>query len=197
MKTFLLFLIALFGCGCNKPKATDKPATIIQKGTASYGAGAITNLWNSSYYPNYKIDTINGSTSCHLSNFKSNDGYSGLIYMFYFYQSTTGANPLVYGISFAIPADTYPSFNFPLNTPLSYYYNSTSYKSMASICGITFSASHAVSFFDSANVSVTITKFSGSTIDGTFSCDFYTKIPPVTASARNGIFTNVPIKIDK
>lgn len=194
MKKILLFIFGIYLIGCSKQTAKDSPQ-IVSKGTASYGAGAITNSWNASYYPNYKVDSINGHTSCLLGNFRGDD-YSGLTYTFGFVQSGTGAYPLIYGINFTIPDGPYTSFNFPLNTPLIFEYSPSHYKSIASVCSVTFSGTESLSFFDSAKITVTFSRISNNSIDGTFSGDFYREMPPATASLRNGVFANVPITTD-
>ncbi|HUZ61173.1 MAG TPA: hypothetical protein VMU83_20525 [Hanamia sp.] len=189
MKKILIFICALsLLIACNKSK--DNISII--KGTASYGAGGGTLFWNEGYYPDYKIDSINGNASCSLISFTSNiPFYSGKIYTFNFSQEGTGLNPQNYGITFVVPADNYPSFKFPLNTPLIFnYYSNSQYAALAQVPDIIFTSTESIGFCDSAKVTITITNNSPTSITGNFTFSIYSTLTGANGAA-NGVFKNI------
>jgi hypothetical protein len=101
-------------------------------------------------------------------------------------------------LNFIIPAQNYPNFSFPLNTPISFDCNTNFYKKLSANGTLIFSPSQVFIECDSVTVNLVITRNSKGTIDGTFSALLYTRANNGTATSgtgviSNGVFTNVPI----
>ena len=205
MKKFTIFIYALFFlvAACNKPK--DDPS-VNNKGSASYSAGGSTFTWNEGS-SNYTVDGAYSSTACFFAVFSSTPGsYSGGIYTFNF---DVNNPPVSYAVGFSIPADSYPNFNFPLNTPLKFDFSGNYYGPLATSATVTFSYAPSINYArvinncDSVQINIMFTRISNNTLDGTFSMNMNNEDSlkmthdaqyDISATVNNGIFKNVPME---
>lgn len=178
MKKILLALIIL--CFACKKSSDNKAAIIVKSGpSVYYDASANTSGFSSALTP-YHIDSTNGSAQCLYVTASSS-------YLFEFNQNT-------WGVLFQIPSAQYPNFQFPLNTALNFNLDSAHYWDLTSTSEISFSQNQSIAQCDSINITLTITRKSDSTIDGTFSGIFYIGNPFGSGTITNGTFKNLPLK---
>lgn len=174
-------IVILSSCSKSESPKTPNP-------TASYTG------WYSSDPINmvYGFDT-HGSLTCSYYpslNSPQPGKFNGPSYSFNFGEVVSAVQ---YSVSFIIPADSLNGNNFAINQTVNYIYNSASYYNMRSACNMTFSYNTAFVGSDSALLSVTISRFSNNTVDGTFSMKIYPNGFGY-AEVTNGLFANIAIK---
>jgi hypothetical protein len=169
------------------PPVTNTPGV-------TFSAQATTTSWTiplTSY-------TVDSNISCTLqADSASGSGvFSGQVYVFNFNQITSPAD---YGVTLVLPANNYPSFQFPLNTAININYDSSFYNQLILMSSVVFTSTEYIGPCDSTNFTLTITRNSNNTIDGTFSANYYEGValqtqPTGVGMVTNGVFKNVPLK---
>jgi hypothetical protein len=194
VKKFLSIIILFWACSKsnqNKPPIpTSHNNWAVSYNASGYDTGVVT-ISDSLYH----IDSTNGVAQCLYENISTDttlsNPYSGRIYLFQFTENSINQS---WGIIFGIPASGILDFNFPLNHLLTFNLSQPIYQNLLPAFGVNFDKTKESAQPDSVSITITITRNSGGTIDGTFSGNFFGGFPIHDAVLKAGIFKNVPLK---
>lgn len=173
--------------GCSKKGSPSPPASVSYSLNSSVSASA----------PNAIITFENPGAvlECNLYPPGENSGdpagtYSGSTYLFSFEQSS---GPVAYGLQFEIPVDSLPSGKLAAGISETFKLTASVFSPCLGQCISMSSPSELVTASDSANISISISRYSSGSIDGTFEAQFY-GINYAYAYISSGTFMNLPVK---